>query len=131
VFEHVRHPEELLAEIRRVLKEGGPFIGSISTLEPYHSYSYWNYTPYGWYVLLTDAGFVPQEFRPGIDGISLIRRSYLGRPEEARYWFKKSPVNEEIDQWGKENRKRPGLINYRKIMYCGHLFFYAKKKKRF
>ena len=43
VFEHVRHPEALLEEVTRVLKPGAAFIGSVSALEPYHSFSLWNY----------------------------------------------------------------------------------------
>jgi hypothetical protein len=79
-------------------------------------------------VLLTDAGLTPVEFRPGIDGISLIRRAYLGRPPEADQWFDKSPLNEEIDEWGREQGKNAMLVNLRKLTYCGHLSFWADKR---
>ena len=36
VFEHVRHPEQLMRDIARALRPGGEFIGSVSQLEPYH-----------------------------------------------------------------------------------------------
>ena len=127
VFEHVRHPEPLLAEICRVLVPGGVFIGSVSYLEPYHSFSLWNFTPYGWNTILKESGLRPVEFRPGIDSVALIQRQYLGRPKKARGWFDISPMNEEIDQWGKETGRRAALINLRKIQYCGHLVFHAER----
>jgi SAM-dependent methyltransferase len=127
VFEHVRHPEPLLAEVARVLQKGGAFIGSVSYLEPYHSFSLWNFTPYGWYTLLVKAGMKAVEFRPGIDSIALIRRQYLGRPPEATQWFASSPMNEEIDAWGADTKQRPALVNLRKLQFCGHLAFYATK----
>lgn len=127
VFEHVRYPSELLGEVCRVLRPGGAFFGSVSTLEPYHSFSFWNYTPFGWHTLLLDAGLKPVEFRPGIDSIALIQRQYRNRPPEARAWFTKSPLNEEIDRWGAETGRRSALINLRKLQFCGHLIFYARK----
>ena len=77
VFEHVRHPEELIREVYRVLKADGIFVGSTSHLEPFHSRSYWNYTPYGFCVLLREAGFRSIVVRPGIDSLTLIGRRYL------------------------------------------------------
>lgn len=127
VFEHVRHPDALLAEIVRVLKPGGAFIGSVSYLEPYHSFSIFNFTPYGWYTVLRDASLELVELRPGIDGVALIRRQYLGRPPEAGKWFTSSPMNEEIDEWGKETGRRPALINLRKLQFCGHMVFHARR----
>ena len=124
-FEHVRYPEKLMAELCRVLVVGGAFIGSVSYLEPYHSLSYWNYTPYGWHTLLADSGMKVVEFRPGIDSIALIRRQYLGLPRKAKRWFKHSPLNEEIDAWGAKTKRRHALINLRKLQFCGHLGFYA------
>lgn len=127
VFEHVRHPEPVLREICRVLAPGGTFMGSVSYLEPYHSFSLWNYTPYGWHTLLRDAGLVPVEFRPGIDGTALLQRQYHGRHAASRGWFKSSPLNEEIDAWGASTKRSPALINLRKIQYCGHLVFIARR----
>lgn len=127
VFEHVRHPEAVLREIFRVLAPGGTFLGSVSYLEPYHSFSLWNYTPYGWYTLLGAAGLVPVEFRPGIDGTALLQRQYRSRPPESRGWFKSSPLNDEIDAWGASTKRSPSLVNLRKIQYCGHLVFTAQR----
>lgn len=125
VFEHVRHPEPLLRDVARVLKPGAAFIGSVSALEPYHSFSLWSFTPYGWHTIVSGAGLVVRELRPGIDAISLIRRQYLGRPKEAAGWFDKSPLNEEIDAWGEKTKRRTRLVNLRKLQYCGHLVFHA------
>lgn len=131
VFEHVARPRELLAEIARVLEPGGLFIGSTSQFEPYHSFSLWNYTPYGFRVLVEEAGLTLEEIRPSLDGVALIMRSYLGRPAEySRYWDEQSPLNTEIDRWGKQERRRTALVNLRKLTYCGQFAFRVGKDRK-
>jgi SAM-dependent methyltransferase len=127
VFEHVRHPDRVLAEVARVLVPGGAFIGSVSALEPYHSLSYWNFTPFGWYRMLRDAGLAPVQLRPGIDAIALIQRAYLRRPQHSRAWWTSSPLNEEIDRWAADGDHPPSRVNLRKLHYAGHVNFYARK----
>jgi SAM-dependent methyltransferase len=127
VFEHVRHPEPLLREIERVLRPGGTFIGSTSQLEPYHAWSLWNYTIYGFHVVIEDAGLVMEELRPGIDGIALIQRQYLGGRPEHNQWFRRSPLNAEIDEWGTATSQRTALINFRKLRFCGQFCFRVRK----
>ena len=128
VMEHVRHPEAVLAEVFRLLRGGGHFIGSTSHLEPYHSHSYWNYTPWGFCRLLEDAGFQVQEIRPGVDGVTLIWRSLLGHPRWFdRFFERESPLNWLIGMAGRLARKSPRAINHAKLKYCGHFAFWAVK----
>jgi len=129
-FEHVRYPDQLLREVTRILEPGGAFIGSVSALEPFHSFSYRSFTPYGWHELLKDAGLEPIQFRPGIDGVALIERQYRGRPPELDRWLVSSPLNDEIDAWGEQTSRRPALVNLRKLQFCGHLVFHARKPAR-
>ena len=128
VFEHVRYPEVVLGEIARTLVRGGIFIGSTSQLEPYHEYSLWNYTPYGFRTLVEAAGLECLQVRPGIDGIALIRRQYEGRkPEHSRWFSGESPLNAEIDEFGASTGRRPALVNNRKLQYCGQFSFRVRK----
>lgn len=124
VLEHVRHPEVLLSEVRRVLSCNGLFIGQTSHLEPYHSFSYWSYTPFGFKKICEDAGLSLLEMRPGIDGLTLCERSYRGRPPEYSQWFsQESPRNLEIDEAAKRERLSNQVTNFRKLMYCGQFCF--------
>lgn len=120
----MRFPEKVLAEVRRVLRPGGVFIGQTSQFEPYHSYSLWNFTIYGFKVLVEAAGLTLQSLRPSIDGLTLIKRSYLGRPPEYSRWFgEESPLNLEIEENGVAHGKSMRVKNFRKLMYCGQFVF--------
>ncbi|MFE5037244.1 class I SAM-dependent methyltransferase [Streptomyces sp. NPDC056683] len=129
VFEHVARPRELLAEVSRVLRPGGLFIGSTSQFEPYHSFSLWNYTPYGFRVLVEDAGLALEEIRPSLDGVTLIMRTYHGsrRKEYGRFWRTESPLNTEIDAWARESKRETALVNLRKLTFCGQFAFRVRK----
>lgn len=125
VLEHVRKPELALREIARVLEPDGLFIGQTSQFEPYHSYSLWNFTVYGFKRILEDAGLQLAELRPGIDGFTLMRRTYEGRPPEmSKYFSQESPVNEEIERAAEA--KRVAIRNYRKLLFCGQFIFVAR-----
>lgn len=127
VFEHVRYPEPLLAEIRRVLTPGGLFIGSTSQMEPYHARSMWGgYTIFGWRTLCTDAGLLLEEVRPSIDAIALIGRKYSGPPADYNPWDS-SPLNEEIDRWAAETGADVVSTNARKLRFAGQFAFRVRK----
>jgi ubiquinone/menaquinone biosynthesis C-methylase UbiE len=131
VFEHVRYPEALLKEIYRVLKPDGYFIGSVSYLEPYHSFSFWNYTPYGFKEILAQAGLSVLEIRPSIDALTLIIRRIMGTPKFfTRWWQQESPLNSLINFVGKATKKNHAAINSIKLMFCGQFCFLTCKKNR-
>ncbi len=131
VFEHVRRPRPVIAEVLRVLRPGGWFVGSTSHLEPLHSRSYWNYTPYGFCVLLQDAGFRSIRVRPGIDAMTLISRrglSYLGLSRFFQPFFKmESPLNVLLEAGMRVARVPVKRRNFLKLVFSGQFCFSAQK----
>jgi ubiquinone/menaquinone biosynthesis C-methylase UbiE len=129
VLEHVRYPEELLKDVARILKRDGFMVGSTSQLEPYHSYQYWNFTPFGFKVIANDAGIPLKEIRPGIDGLTLVRRTYEGRPRSYSVFFSsESPLNSEIDSWAKDTGRGTRQTVIRKLSVCGQFCFMCAKQ---
>jgi ubiquinone/menaquinone biosynthesis C-methylase UbiE len=128
VLEHVRYPEKLLEDVCRVLRPGGLFVGQTSHLEPYHSYSFWNFTPYGFRKLVEEAGMELKEIRPSIDGATLVERTYQGRPSSFGVYFNsESPLNQQIDAWGHTTGRSHRQINVRKLSLCGQFAFCCKR----
>lgn len=130
VFEHVLFPRELLRDVSRVLKNGGLFAGSCSGLEPFHSRSVCNFTPYGFCTLLEHAGFRDIRVRPGIDGLTLIGRRLLqstGLSMGSWFFVHESPLNLLLEAATRilryETRRRAAI----KLMFSGHFVFSARK----
>lgn len=122
VFEHVRHQEELLKEIRRVLGSDGWFVGSLSGLEPYHSSSIFNLTPYGWLRVLNENGFEVQTIRPGVSCIALISRSYTfkaGAPPPSI----SGDIYDDINLLPISDVAKSRLM----LQFAGHIVFAAKR----
>ena len=125
VFEHVRYPDVVMQEIFRVLRPGGYFVGSMSNLEPYHSFSIFNYTPYGVFCLLEGNGFELLTMRPGPEGLSLIVRQMTMRHIG---WFQLAypaiAILAKLRGWDAVRR------NYLKLRFSGHICFVAQKGTR-
>jgi SAM-dependent methyltransferase len=128
VLEHVERPQELLADVGRVLAPGGFFAGSTSHLEPYHGRSTLNLTPYGLKLLLERSGLELELVMPGIDGPTLIARRLLRAPRLFdRFWARRSPLNALVDGaarvfgWDAEDRSAF------KLAFSGQYAFVARR----
>lgn len=130
VYEHVRYPDALTREAFRVLKDGGVFVGSVSYLEPYHSFSVFNFTPYGIISVFSEAGFVVEELRPGIDAFTMITRQIFNKPSFFNFFFRWSPFHMLIDVVGFCVRMTPQHRNFLKMQFSGQLCFIARKEKK-
>jgi SAM-dependent methyltransferase len=127
VLEHVRYPDALLTDVQRVLKPRGLFIGGVSYLEPYHSRSIFNFTPYGLIRVMEDAGLELQELRPGIDSFSAIFRQLLGGPAFLNFLWRMSPMNVAIGVVGSVALLPAEMRAFLKIQYCAQFCFLARK----
>lgn len=128
VLEHVAEPAPLIRDVARVLRPGGWFAGSTSQLEPYHSLSTGNITPYGLMRLLEAAGMELVEVRPGIDALTLIVHRGLGFPRfTRRYWARESPLNRAIDLAGRAARWDVRRRNAVKLIFSAQYAFLARR----
>ncbi|MHB1538646.1 MAG: class I SAM-dependent methyltransferase [Solirubrobacteraceae bacterium] len=128
VLEHVRRPEPLLAEVSRCLTRHGRFAGSTSQLEPYHSQSTQNITPYGLSLMLGRAGLELIELRPGIDVATMLAFRALGSPRcFHRWWAHESPGNVALELAGRVRRLDARARNALKLLFCAQYSFLAER----
>ena len=127
-LEHVRQPDQAIAEIARVIRVGGCFAGSTSFLEPFHGYSTYCYTPFGFKILLGRHGFKLKGIYPGTDGLSLILKyleSILGIDETPGLLNQcrlASILSEALGD--KVQRRKLAEIQ---LQLCGHFRFVAER----
>jgi SAM-dependent methyltransferase len=76
VLEHLFNPHLAAQEIRRVLRPGGVFLGTVSQGEPFHA-SYFHLTPWGLVALAEAASLELVRLWPGPD--ALVALSEMGR----------------------------------------------------
>ncbi len=126
VLEHVRHPDRLIAEVYRVLRPNGLFVGAVSYLEPFHSYSIFNFTPYGIIRVFEDAGLNMMEIRPGPDASLLINRQLLNRSSMFRFIWNNNYFHIACDLIGGIFRLGNAERNFLKVQFAGHLVFLAR-----
>jgi len=79
VMEHLHDPDRAIAEVYRVLRRGGLFIGSGAFLEPFHGNSYFHRSPLGLSSLLVKHGFQVLELASGWDVIESISSNLLSK----------------------------------------------------
>lgn len=127
VLEHVRHPDALIPDVFRVLKRGGILIGSVSYLEPYHSYSIFNYTPYGLAEVINNGGFKLIEIRPETDALMLIIRQLFNGSSHFKSIWNHNYLYTLIRIMGSIFNLGHRELNFLKVQFSGHIIFLAKK----
>lgn len=73
----MRHPHVALQEIRRVLRPGGTFIGTVAFLEPFHDGGYYHHTHLGLLNSLDNAGFRVHRIAPSAHWTALRAQAQM------------------------------------------------------
>jgi ubiquinone/menaquinone biosynthesis C-methylase UbiE len=123
VLEHVRQPDGVIAEVRRVLRPGGLFVGSCSQLEPYQSHSIFNWTAFGIFTVFSDHGVEVKELSPGVDGLTLILRRLGNKKTFGRFFVEEGLLNYFIDMT--TTSRDPRQATFRKLVTAGHIVWAA------
>lgn len=133
-LEHVHDIDLAMREIARVLVPGGVLVGSVSHLEPFHGFSTFNYTPYGFAMVGRRHGLKLERITAGIDALTLITRALLcqlgqGAPIDRIFEVpaSSSPLNELIDEVCRRTRKGADTAAKMKLNFCAQFRFQFRR----
>jgi SAM-dependent methyltransferase len=133
-FEHVQEINLTFSEISRIMKKNGQLLGSTSQSELYHSRSTFNYSPYGFKILVEKFGMRLEKIHPGIDGFTLGVRTllrHLGYRKPVimanKMFHDQAPLNKKLAEIGKRKGYKENEINCLKLQFCGQFRFNVVK----
>ena len=136
-LEHVHDIDFAMGEIARVLTSGGVLIGSVSHLEPFHGYSTFNYTPYGFAMVGRRHGLRMERVSAGIDSLTLITRAVLCQlnqgPDIDRVFetpASKSALNLLIDEACRSCGQDERVAAQLKLNFCAQFRFLLRRTAR-
>ncbi|MCL2500055.1 MAG: class I SAM-dependent methyltransferase [Defluviitaleaceae bacterium] len=130
VLEHVRQPYELLCSVSRSLTDDGMFVGTCSGLEPQHTNSCFNFTPFGLKLIFEKSGLELIQLKSGITCDNLISwHQHIYLKKRIEFSYEKSNFIKKIIEESLKNGISEKYINYICCIFAGHLLFAAKKIK--
>lgn len=127
VLEHLHNPIAAMAEISRVLRPGGVFVGTVSLGEPFHA-SYFHHTPWALVALCRQTGFTIERLWSSMDTLKSLSR--MGRyPRLLRYLLSFSDyLNRTLSPLSPHRRKWTPKENQVDSLYrAGSICFSLKK----
>ncbi|HEV2362716.1 MAG TPA: class I SAM-dependent methyltransferase [Caulobacteraceae bacterium] len=126
-FEHIHNVNQTFSEISRCIKPGGAFIGATSFMEPYHAYSTFNYSPYGFVLTASRYGLEPFKLHPEADAVALILRKLLviTGAGELDKWMMERSLEAALGE--KASRLTVRQFNCLRLQFCGQFCFWFNK----